>query len=533
MISRLVDELACARACMRAGLFGADPPHRLAGMVRAAARFGPIGGVVHIAALRHGSRAALIDERGTLSFTELDRRSNALANAWRAQGLRAQHGVGILARNHRGLLDATFAAAKCGARIVLLNSDFAAPQIREVATREGIDLLVCDDEYRDAVVGIELSHGIWRAWADDAGSDQLDTVIAGGDTRLPPKPSSRSKVVILTSGTTGTPKGATRSDPRSLRPFGGLFGKVPFRGREVTECCVPMFHALGFAHAMLAVGLGSTLVVRRRFDASTTLESLATHRASAMIVAPVMLARMLDADPKPKESHDLSALRIAFVAGSQLGSALCTRATAAFGPVLYNLYGSTEVNYATIATPEELAIEPGCVGSVVRSATVRIVGDDGTALPPGCVGRIFVGNGFRFQGYTGGGTKDTIDGLVASGDIGHFDQRGLLFIDGRDDDMIVSGGENVFPGEVEEILASHRDIREAAVVGVPDDEYGQRLQAFVAVRSGATLAEQDVKDFVRANLARFKVPRDVVFVDELPRNPTGKVLKKALVTPKE
>ena len=530
MIDRLSDEIAGLRACVRAGLLGIEPPGRLAEIVRAARRFGPVGAVVTIAALRHGNRTALVDELGTLTFTELDRRSNAVANEWRRRGLRAGDGVGILARNHRGLLDAVFAAAKCGARIVLLNTDFAGPQLREVAAREGIALLVHDDEYASAVQGLRLRHGAWRAWLDDSADAacSLAALIEAGDRGMPPAPGAHSKVVILTSGTTGTPKGATRSDPRSLAPFAGLFGKVPFRGREVTECCVPIFHALGFAHALLAVGLGSTLAVRRQFDAATTLESCAAHRATAMIVVPVMLARMLDVDPEPRTHRDLSRLRIVFVAGSQLGAALCVRATEAFGPVLYNLYGSTEVNYATIATPDELRAEPGCVGSVVRGARVRIVGDDGRPLAPGETGRIFVGNGFRFDGYTGGGTKDTIGGLVASGDVGHFDRQGRLFIDGRDDDMIVSGGENVFPGEVEEVLSAHPSITEAAVLGVSDDEFGQRLRAFVVVADGAVLSAQDVKDHVRAQLARFKVPRDVEFVAALPRNPTGKVLKRAL-----
>jgi fatty-acyl-CoA synthase len=529
VIGRLGDELAGLRACVRAGLLGVEPPWRLAEIVRAGGRFGPVGAVVTIAALRHGERTAVVDELGTLTFAELDRRSNAIANGWRSRGLRAGDGVGILARNHRGLLDAVFAAAKCGARIVLLNTDFAGPQLREVASREGIGLLVHDDEYASAVTGLELRFGAWRAWLDEPSEapDTLAALIAAGDTARPTAPGEHSKIVILTSGTTGTPKGATRSDPKSLTPFAGLFGKVPFRGREVTECCVPIFHALGFAHALLAVGLGSTLVIRRHFDAAATLESLAAHRATAMIVVPVMLARMLDADPEPRTHRDLSALRIIFVAGSQLGAAACLRATEAFGPVLYNLYGSTEVNYATIATPDELAAEPGCVGSVVRGAEVRIVGDDGHPARTGVTGRIFVGNGFKFAGYTGGGTKDSIDGLVASGDVGHFDSAGRLFIDGRDDDMIVSGGENVFPGEVEEVLAAHPGIREAAVVGVADDEFGQRLRAFVVV-AGESMSVQDVKDHVRANLARFKVPRDVVFVDVLPRNPTGKVLKRAL-----
>jgi fatty-acyl-CoA synthase len=200
----------------------------------------------------------------------------------------------------------------------------------------------------------------------------------------------------------------------------------------------------------------------------------------------------------------------------------------AFGPVVYNLYGSTEVACATIATPTDLASEPGCVGKVVHGATVKILDDNGSPVAAGTTGRIFVGNGMQFEGYTGGGTKNVVGGLMASGDVGHFDQAGRLFIDGRDDEMIVSGGENVYPGEVEETLSRHPDIADVAVIGVPDDQYGQRLRSFIALRPGASLAEQDVKDYVKKRLARFKVPRDVHFVESLPRNATGKLLKRLL-----
>jgi fatty-acyl-CoA synthase len=276
---------------------------------------------------------------------------------------------------------------------------------------------------------------------------------------------------------------------------------------------------------MIALLMGSTLVIRRRFDPELTLESLAAHGASTLTVVPIMLSRILDRAPS---EHDLSALRIIFVAGSQLGAALCTRAMDEFGPVIYNLYGSTEVAYASIATPADLAQQPGCVGRVVRGAVVKLYDDDGQEVPTGTTGRIFVGNSAQFDAYTGGGTKETIRGLMSSGDLGHFDAAGRLFVDGRDDEMIVSGGENVFPGEVEDALASHPDVLDAAVIGVPDDQYGQRLRSFVVARPGASLTEQDVKDYVRGRLARFKVPRDVMFVDELPRNPTGKVVKRLL-----
>jgi fatty-acyl-CoA synthase len=165
---------------------------------------------------------------------------------------------------------------------------------------------------------------------------------------------------------------------------------------------------------------------------------------------------------------------------------------------------------------------------VPRGAIVRIIDEHGRPVPTGETGRIFVGNPMAFEGYTGGGTKEVVDGLMSTGDVGHFDAAGRLFVDGRDDEMIVSGAENVFPREIEELLVRHEAIDDAAAIGVPDQDFGQRLRAFVVPSPGATLSEDEVKAFVRDNLARYKVPREVVFVDELPRNPSGKVLKRQL-----
>ncbi|WP_231983670.1 AMP-binding protein [Mycobacterium sp. E2733] len=507
------------------------PLRRLPEMSRAMRDYGPTGGAVRTAALRFGDRAALIDERGALSFAELDSRSNALANVWRERGLRGGDGVAILTRNHRGFVDALFAAAKCGARIVFLNTDFGPDQLREVLAREGVDLLVHDAEYLDAVTGIDMRLGCVIAWNESPTAESLDGLIEHGDASPPPPSATRARLVILTSGTTGTPKGAPRTEPRSLLPAGGLLSKAPFRAGEATECCVPLFHALGFGHLMLSLLMGSTLIVRRRFDAGRTLRSAAENRATAMIVVPIMLRRLIDQGPQAFSSKDLSALRIVFVAGSQLGAALRQEAMNVFGPVVYNMYGSTEVAYATLATPVDLAVEPGCVGRVVPGAAVKLYDNRGQSVPDGSRGRIFVGNDIAFDGYTGGGNKESLDGLLATGDIGHFDAGGRLFVDGREDDMIVSGAENVFPAEVEDVLASHPAIREAAVVAVADDQYGQRLRSVIVLHRGATLTESEVKNHVRQRLARFKVPRDVRFVDALPRNPTGKVVKRLLEGP--
>jgi fatty-acyl-CoA synthase len=533
LVERFGDEAHFATVCIRRGLVKPQLPHKLAQMLLAFERHGLLAGAVTIGAIRNGDRVAMRDERGEVTFKELDERTNALANAWRDKGLKAGDGVAILVRNHRGFLDAVFAAAKCGAKIILLNTSFAGPQIRKVADREGTDLLVYDDEYSKVVKGVDPPHGRWRAWVDDGSpeeaDDTLDALIASSSTKGPPKAGVSPKIVILTSGTTGTPKGAPRDEPRSLSIIGGLLSKVPFRPRETTELPVPLFHALGFASMALGLALGSTLVVRRRFDPEVTLDSMQDNGCSALVVVPVMLQRVLELGEDKINERDLSELKVIFVSGSAVGPDLVKRAQKAFGPVIYNMYGSTEIAYATIADPEDLADEPGTVGKVVRGTIVKILGEDGEEVDAGVSGRIFVGNSAQFEGYTGGETKEQIKGLMSSGDVGHFDEQGRLFIDGRDDEMIVSGGENVFPAEVEECLTSHEAVEEAAVIGVDDEKFGQRLKAFVVVRKGKDVSEDDLKARVKDNLANYKTPREVVFLDELPRNPTGKVLKRELM----
>ncbi|MGH2962551.1 MAG: AMP-binding protein, partial [Solirubrobacterales bacterium] len=341
-------------------------------------------------------------------------------------------------------------------------------------------------------------------------------------------PAESSRFVILTSGTTGTPKGAQRGQPDSLGPLASLLSKIPFRARERMMIAAPLFHSWGFAHFNLGLALNSTYVLRRRFDPEETLRATAESGATALVVVPVMMQRILELPADAIARHDLSRLRVTAASGSALPGELATEWMDTFGDNLYNLYGSTEVAWATIATPQELRAAPGTAGTPPRGTKVRIVDHDGRDVAPGKAGRVFVGNEMTFEGYTGGGGKEELAGLLSSGDVGHFDDAGRLFIDGRDDEMIVSGGENVFPREVEDLLASHESIAEAAVIGVEDEEFGQRLKAFVVIREDVALTEDDVKGYVKANLARFKVPREVEFLDSLPRNATGKVLKREL-----
>jgi fatty-acyl-CoA synthase len=527
---RGVVEARAAVHAWRAGVIGGDPPGRALAMFRALDRLGQLGGAITIAAIKHGDRIGLIDELGSLTFSELDARSDALASALRARGVGEGVGVGILCRNHRGLIDITFAAAKVGARILYLNTDFAGPQLADVCRREGISLIVHDEEYNELVEPIDVPHGRLLGWTDrPAPADSVEELIAQHRGRKPEPPSEPAAVVLLTSGTTGTPKGAPRHQGRSLAPLGALLSKVPYRAGESTYVAAPMFHALGFTQMVLSVMLGCTTIVERRFKPERVVEAIGRERPTALVVVPVMLQRIVGVLEAEPGRYDTSSLRIVFSSGSQLEAELVRRAQRTIGDKLYNFYGSTEVAYATFATPEDLRAAPGTAGRVPLGAVVRLYDEDGNQVHgTDRIGRIFVGNGFQFDGYTGGGNKEVIDGLMSSGDVGHFDSEGRLFIDGRDDDMIVSGGENLFPDEVEQLLLTHPAIEETSVIGVDDEEFGKRLAAYVVRRPGRSLAEDEVREFVKDNLARYKVPRDVIFLDELPRTPTGKVLKRQL-----
>jgi acyl-CoA synthetase (AMP-forming)/AMP-acid ligase II len=483
------------------------------------------------AAICYPDRTALIDDRGSLTFEEVHRRTNALARELQEEGISPQDGVAIMCRNHRGFIEATVACAKLGASALYLNTAFAAPQIADVLAREEPVAVIFDEDFSDLVGEGSVERMRFVAWSEpggEPGDPLLEDLIARGDDSDLDPPDEPGRVVILTSGTTGVPKGAARKQPDSMDPAAALFSKIPLKARQTTMIAAPMFHSWGFAHFTLGMPLNSTLVLRRRFDPEDTLRAVAQHRASALALVPVMLQRILELGPEAIARYDLRCLKVIALSGSALPGELATRAMDIFGDVLYNLYGSTEVAWATIATPEDLRAAPGTAGRPPMGTVVKLLDDSGHEAKPGEGGRIFVANQMVFDGYTGGGGKEIIRGLMSTGDVGRFDEGGRLFVDGRDDEMIVSGGENVFPREVEDLLADHPAIEDVAVVGVPDEDFGQRLKAFVVTRSGEKLTEQAVKQYVKENLARFKVPREVVFLQELPRNATGKVLKREL-----
>ena len=528
---RLTSGVTSAAVLARSGIIRPYSPRTLVRLGKALREWGtgPAGGFTSLA-LRWPDKVGLIDDLGPLTFGEVHRRSNALAASLKARGVGEGGSVAVMCRNHRGFVDISLAVAKLGADVLYLNTAFAGPQLVDVLEREKPTLVVHDEEFTDLLRAAE-AHDRVLAWVDSnesdipEGTETLEQLIAKGSADDLEPPERHGRIVILTSGTTGTPKGAPRNEA-GIGAAVSLLSRMPLKAGWKTHIAAPLFHTWGYAHLAIGMLLGSTVVLTRRFDPEGVLAVAEKNRCDSLVVIPVMLQRILQLPDEVLDKHDLSTIKAVAASGSAMPGDLATTWMDRFGDTLYNVYGSTEVAYATVATPRDLREAPGTAGKPPHATVVRIVDEHGEPVPAGESGRIFVGNGLLFEGYTGGGHKDMLDGLMSSGDVGRFDEDGRLFVEGRDDEMIVSGGENVFPKEVEDCLVRHVAVDDAAAVGVDDEEYGKRLRAFVVTRSSVT--EDDLKAWVKSNLARYKVPREIVFLDELPRNATGKVLKRDL-----
>ena len=514
-----LSRLTAGAIVARSSIVAFERPDRLPRALLALAPWGAsLPGGIAAAAARYPDRIAVVDDAGTTSYRELWTRVNAVAKSLTAKGVGRGVRVGLLCRNHRGFIEWLTAVAATGADVVFLNTGFAGPQLADVVASEQIDVVIHDNEFAEIVARCGSRLGF-----DE--SAMAEMARAGG--RVPPR-TEQGSMIILTSGTTGRPKGtARRSDPAAIEGVAAVLERIPFRLGDTQVIAAPLFHAWGLTNLLLGISRCTTNVLARRFDPATTLHSVAEHSADVFVVVPVMLARILALPAEVLNREATPSLRIIASSGSALGCKLVTDALEHFGPVLYNLYGSTEVAVATIATPTDLRKAPATAGRIAMGVKVEILDPRGEPVANGKAGRIFVGGSVRFDGYTTGGGKQLERGLLSSGDLGHF-EGDLLYVSGREDDMIVSGGENVFPIEVEELLSQLPGVADVAVIGVPDAEFGQVLAAFVVKRQGTALTANDVRSHVRDHLARYKVPRRVEFLKALPRNETGKSLRRSL-----
>ncbi len=533
-LGRVGESVNAAKRLVETGFLDLSNPGVMVETARNAPVFGPQASMAIQGGRKYADLPALVDERGTLTYGEVNDQSWALARGLQGLGVTEGSVVGLLCRDHRGLVLAMAACGKLGARLVLMNTGFAKPQFAQVCEREGVKVVLHDSEFLGLLDALPADMPRGLTWVDE-GVDvpesmlTLDAIIAANSTEPLPAPSKAGGSVILTSGTTGLPKGAPRSSVSPLATA-QIIDRIPFPRKGTMVIVSPIFHSTGWATYTVGAALGNKVVTARRFNAERTLQLIAEHKAQMLVAVPTMLHRIVELGPEVIGKYDTSSLKTILIAGSALSPELSNRVQDTFGDVLHNLYGSTECAIASVATPAELRLAPGTAGRAPVTCEVVLYDENDQRIKGNNRrGRIFVRNGAPFAGYTDGRTKQIIDGYMSSGDMGHFDDHGLLFVDGRDDDMIVSGGENVFPQEVEELLAERADIFDAAVVGVDDVEWGKRLRAFVVLQPGAAQDPDEIKAFVKNNLARHKVPRDVVFIDELPRNTTGKLLRRVLI----
>jgi acyl-CoA synthetase (AMP-forming)/AMP-acid ligase II len=484
------------------------------------------------AAVRCPDRVGLVDEIGSLTWKQIDERVNALSVGLQSLPGAPLKTIGVMCRNHRGFVEAVAAANRIGADVLLLNTSFAGPALAEVVERENVDTIVYDEEFDGIVARAVQGRPDARrivAWTDHPREDvaTLEHLVDTHRGRSPTRPAHSGSLILLTSGTTGIPKGAKHSGG-GANTLTAVLSRTPWRAEETTVVVAPMFHAWGFSQLVLSALMACTIVTRRKFDPESTLEMVDRHRATGLSLVPVMIDRIMDLDPDTLDAYSGRTLRFVSASGSRMRPDAVTSFMDRFGDVIYNNYNATEVGMIASATPRDLRAAPDTAGTPVDSTEIRILDPEFNQTAVGEIGTIYVRNSTLFDGYTTGSTKDYYDGFMSSGDVGYLDYAGRLFVVGRDDEMVVSGGENVYPIEVEKVLTSHPDVNEASVIGVDDDQFGQRLAAFVVLSSMATATADSLKQFVRDTLANYKVPRDVVILNELPRGTTGKIARADL-----
>lgn len=533
MPNPLRETLGLIGTMRRAGLIAPMRPDRYVRIAAAMRRegMGMTSGFAS-AAQRCPDRPGLIDERGSLTWRELDERCNALAAALQGLPSGQPRVIGIMCRNHRGFVEALVAADRIGSDILLLNTSFAGPALADVVTREGVDAVIYDEEFTEtvdrALAGTPDATRI-VAWTDAEHERTVEGLIAARAGAQPQRTGRKGKMILLTSGTTGTPKGAKQSGGNAgIGTLKAILDRTPWRAEEPIVIVAPMFHAWGFSQLLLAASFACPVITRRKFDPEATLDLIDRHKATGLVVVPVMFDRIMDLPAEVRRRYSGRSLRFAAASGSRMRPDVVTAFMDEFGDVIYNNYNATEAGMIATATPADLRAAPDTAGRPAGGTEIRILDPEFNELPAGEVGSIYVRNNTQFDGYTSGSTKDFHAGFMSSGDVGYLDSAGRLFVVGRDDEMIVSGGENVYPIEVEKALAAHPDVAEAAVIGVDDEQYGQRLAAFVVLEPGAGATPDALKQHVRDNLANYKVPREIAVLDELPRSSTGKIVRAEL-----
>jgi len=485
-------------------------------------------GVLRLHATNSPDRAALVDGATRLTYGELDERVNRLATALAGQGVKPGDRVALMLRNCHQYLELQWAIMRLGAVAVQIGYRLKAPEVAFILGNSEPAALfyqsVDEETVRAAVAEAALPH-----LRTIPIGPKYEALLARGDPRAVPRPPREAAgVMIYTSGTTGCPKGASRGFKESFHEsVADFITKVGIRADERHLCVCPLYHSAAPAFCAFIFALGGTVVVMEHFEAEAVLATIAAEKITSAFLVPTMLAR-LAAVP---DAYDTHALRWLASGAAPLPTATARDVEARFGRILYNFYGATETGLVTLACPGEHTARPGTIGRPLSGNEIRLYDDAGREVPPGDVGEIYVRNSMLVAGYHGNpeATRSAMrDGFFSVGDMARADADGYYYLADRKIDMVISGGVNIYPLEIEQRIHAHPAVMECAVVGVPDPEWGESLRAFVVARPGQAVTGDEVRAFCKQALANYKCPKDVVFLETLPRNPTGKVLKREL-----
>jgi fatty-acyl-CoA synthase len=366
------------------------------------------------------------------------------------------------------------------------------------------------------------------------GEATWDRALATASPDVPPhsRGGDGGGVIVYTSGTTGTPKGANRAwNQTGLESAADMIHQVGMRADDRHLVVCPLYHSAAPAFAAIMMALGATNVVMSHFDPEGALDVIQRERITCTLMVPTMLIRIANLPDATIRTYDTSNLRWVMSGAAPLTTEAARRFQEKRGPILWNFYGATETGLVTLAGPGDHVTRPGTIGKALRGNSIRLINDDGQLVKRGEIGELYARNSTMMSGYhrnEEATQSSQREGYFSVGDMGRVDADGYYYLESRKHDMVISGGVNIYPREIEDHLHTHPAILEAAVVGVPDPEWGESLRAFVVMRDGEHVSEAEIIDFCRTGLSDFKRPRRVIFVAELPRNPTGKILKREL-----
>ncbi|HEY0251564.1 MAG TPA: AMP-binding protein [Kofleriaceae bacterium] len=536
-----------ARVLRKSGVVAPIRPTSLAKLIRTArhSKVGPHLAVMFHAA-SHPDKEAIVEygERGVsrLTWGEYDAAINRLANALVARGAKGGSRIATMLPNCTEYLVAQQAIARMGGTAVQIGYRLKAQEIAHILENSQPSVTIVHAEYLPAmrearklagktdeiiVVGgtRESTHPGVTEWA---------RALAGGDPEQPPRVDAGDGggVIVYTSGTTGKPKGASRSYKKTgFESVADMISQMDVRANDRHLVVCPLYHSAAPAFVAIMMALGATTILQTHFEPEQCLQIIEKEQVTCTLMVPTMLIRLAALPPETIAKYSTKSLRWVMSGAAPLSTEAARRFMQTYGPILWNFYGSTETGLVTLAGPGDHVTRPGTIGKAMRGNSIRLLDEQGHAVAVGQVGELYARNSTLITGYHGNEkatTEAQRDGYYSVGDIGRVDGDGYYYLESRKHDMVISGGVNIYPREIEDHLSTHPKILEAAVVGVPDPEWGETLRAFIVLRAGEQLTDREVIEYCREGLADYKRPRKVTFLADLPRNPTGKVLKREL-----